>query len=111
MNLVFKLYREDLSMNGFKLLAESYQKIMDGEPVNEQEKIVIQNKIKLLSFIGDCSQEDIAELYNTSAFNEIAKAYCKKALQNCGADRDMIDNVMQEMKWLHDTVSAEEILN
>lgn len=93
-------------MNGFAFLAESYKQLLEKDPNNEE----IRKQIKLLGFLGECSQQDIEELYNSSAFNDITKAYCKKAMQNCGVDAEVINNVLSEIKWLHDTVNASDII-
>ena len=41
-------------------------------------------------------------MFDSGAFSDILKAYCKKAMQNCKIDDDTIDRVMSEIKWLLD---------
>lgn len=45
-------------------------------------------------------------MFDSGAFSDILKAYCKKAMQNCKIDDDTIDRVMREIKWLLDTEKA-----
>ena len=47
--------------------------------------------------------------FDTGNYNDICKAYFIWAMRNAGVDEDKIDVVLEEFKWLLDTVSAEEI--
>ena len=48
---------------------------------------------------------------HTSAFNEITKAYVKRAMQNLGFKEKEVEAVQDEIKWLHDTIGAGLIVN
>ena len=48
---------------------------------------------------------------HTSAFNEITKAYAKKAMQNLVFKKEEVETVQDEIKWLHDTMGAGMIVN
>ena len=54
-------------MNGFQIMAETLRK-------NGQER-----KAELYEFLGGCTDEDINTLFDSSAFNEIAKGYLSRA--------------------------------
>lgn len=54
-------------MNGFQMMAETARK-------SGQER-----KAELYAFLGGCSENDMCELFNSSAFNEICKAYLRRA--------------------------------
>lgn len=56
-------------MNGFTMMADSYRK--HGE----------EKKAKLYDFLGSCSDEDICTLFDSSAFNDIAKGYMRLAVR------------------------------
>lgn len=96
-------------MNGFKLMADSFKKYLEQKP-DDPNRTYLETQIRLNSFLGECSRDDIAELYNTSAFNEITKAYCKKAMQNLGFSEEQISGVISEIRYLHDTLGAGEVL-
>lgn len=49
------------------------------------------------------------EEFDSGNYNDICKAYFIRAMRNAGVDEDKIDVVLEEFKWLLDTVSAEEI--
>lgn len=70
-------------MSGYRLMIESYKSLV-GRGVFTQEEA--DKKIRLYEFLESCDDEDIKELFDTSAFNEIAKGYLRKALDVCISD-------------------------
>lgn len=50
------------------------------------------------------------KMFDSGAFSDILKAYCKKATQNCKIDDDTIDRVMSEIKLLLDTEKTSQII-
>lgn len=96
-------------MNGYQLQAEGYKQYLVKNP-DVPNKESLERIVKVNKILGDCSQEEIYELYNSSAFNDLTKAYCKKALENVGIPKEQIEAILSELYWLHDTLSAEEIM-
>lgn len=91
-------------MNGYKIMAESYRKLIERQdPTVDYSGF--DRKIKILDFLGDCVEDDIYELYNSSAFNEITMRVCKCAMRNAGIDEDTISNAMREVNRIHDTTA------
>ena len=69
----------------------------------------IKNKLSRVdNYLKESKNEERKS--NSGAFNDVLKAYCRKAMQNCNVDSETISNVMNEVKWLLDTVSANEII-
>ena len=97
-------------MNGYQFQADAYRKYLEQNP-NEENKEYMERIIKVNEFLSVCTKEDIEELYNSSAFNEITKAYVKKAMQNLGFKKKEVEVVQDEIKWLHDTMGAGLIVN
>lgn len=97
-------------MNGYQFQADAYRKYLEQNP-NEENKEYMERIIKVNEFLAVCTKEDIEELYNSSAFNEISKAYVKKAMQNLGFKKKEVEAVQDEIKWLHDTIGAGMIVN
>ena len=97
-------------MNGYQFQADAYRKYLEQHP-NEENKEYMERIIKVNEFLAVGTKEDIEELYNSSAFNEITKAYAKKAMQNLGFKKKEIEAVQDEIKWLHDTIGAGLIVN
>lgn len=70
----------------------------------------MERRIRILEFLGTCSEEDIAELYDSGAFNDITKGYCRKAMQTVVFTSEQIGEVLEEVKWLHDTLGAGDVV-
>lgn len=47
--------------------------------------------------------------FDSGDYNDIAKAYFERAMKNCDVDKKTREAVLEEFKWLLDTVSASEI--
>ena len=80
-------------MANYDIMIQSYEDVLAKNPEKcdvEAMKLSI-NAMKTLN----CKTEDeICALFNTGAFNDILKGYCKKALENCKFDTEQIDAVM-----------------
>ena len=99
-------------MNGFKLMADGYKRILlelenDGDLEDIEE---IKAKIKVNEFLSTCSEKERLEIYNSGAFNEITKIYVRKAMSNLEYQDKQILQVINEIKWLHDTIPVSEIV-
>ena len=97
-------------MNGYQFQADAYRQYLEQHP-NEENKEYMERCIRVNEFLAMCTKEDIEELYNSSAFNEITKAYVKRAMQNLGFKEKEVEAVQDEIKWLHDTIGAGLIVN
>lgn len=98
-------------MDGFKLQKEGYEQYLAQNPdLDAATKEHLQKQIKALTpFIGT-TDEDRQMMFDTGAFNEICKAYFRKAMRNCNIDSKTAEAVMDEFKWLLDTCSAAGIV-
>lgn len=96
-------------MNGYEMLAQSYEKLLEKKPeMDPAEKENFNRTIKSLRLVADKAEEDINELFGTGAFNDICKGYFRKAMVNCQLDDKTIAAVMDEFKWLLDTMPAQD---
>lgn len=94
-------------MNGFTLMADSYRKAAAGGD-KEAEK-----KARLYDFLGTCDEEDFYTLFDSTAFNEIAKDYMRVAVKHL-IDNGTIDDeqgraVRNEYAFLFSEITAKEI--
>lgn len=65
-------------MNGFKMMADSYRKLAaEGKITKEQA----EKDCKAYDFLATCDDEDICNLFDSSAFNEIARGYLRLAVK------------------------------
>lgn len=96
-------------MNEYKSRSEGYRQYLEAHP-EEPNKKYIERQIEILDFLAACKPDDIDELYNTGVFNDITAAYARKAMENVGIEPKKIKEVMEEIRWLHDTVTAHDII-
>lgn len=94
-------------MNGYKITAEGYKSLVKQGKMTEEQA---QPEIRVLEFLGNCSQDDIYRLVDSSAFNSIIKAYCRKALQSAKVNKETENAVMDELRWLIDTMTSKEVV-
>ena len=97
-------------MNGFTMMADSFRQILKQHPEHESREY-FESEIKVNDFLGTCTKDEICMLFNSSAFNEIAKAYFRTAMKNQNMDEEKIEDVMNEFRFLLDERTAKEILN
>ncbi len=69
-----------------------------------------ERKRAVYAFLGTCTQDQIYDLFDSSAFNTIVKDYVKLALKNTETDEETSEKIMQELRWLFDTKSSKEVL-
>ena len=96
-------------MNGYEFSIAGYKQVLESGRT-DIDREYIQAEIKALEPFACRTEQEIIKMFDSGAFNEVLKAYCKKAMENSGIDKEKIDDVMGEIKWLLDTVRAEEII-
>lgn len=94
-------------MNGYKMTADAYRAIKERDP-----KIDVDSNIKTLDFLATCTKEDICNLFNSTAFNNICMGYVKNALNDFEElSDDMKDRISSNVKYKFDTLTAEQAEN
>lgn len=94
-------------MNGYELLASSYRSLLERGEITEEEAT---KKIRIFDFLTTCDKEDIYTLVDSSAFNDIIKSFCKKALENSSVSEQSAQDVINELSNLFN-FSCEKICN
>ena len=98
-------------MNGFRLQAYSYKKAAE-QGINTHEQA--DKECKVFDFLATCDNDDICNLFNSSAFNEIAKSYMRIAVHEL-ANEGIIDDeqaiaVRNRFAILFDEKRAQEVI-
>lgn len=98
-------------MNGFRLQADVYRKAA-GQGIITQEQA--DKECKVFDFLATCDDDDICNLFNSSAFNDIAKSYMRIAVREL-ADEGIIDDehaiaVRNRFALLFDEKRAQEVI-
>lgn len=95
-------------MNGYTLMAESYKKLMNEGKI---EKEVAEKEIRIYEFLATCDIDDFCRMVDSSAFNDIIRAFLKMAVVNADIDEAAQDKVLHQLRWIFDEKQAKEILN
>lgn len=74
-------------MNGFKIMADSLRKAA-GEGKIEQTQA--DKQARVYDFLASCDEADIETLFDSSAFNDIAKSYLRLAVKEL-TEENVID--------------------
>lgn len=97
-------------MNGFELMAESYRKIASEGNMAAAEA---EKKCKAFDFLASCDEEDIYNLFDSSAFNEIAKSYMRLTVKELVSEGKLDDEqakaVRNRFSLLFDEKKAKEV--
>lgn len=94
-------------MNGYTLMAESYRKLMNEGKI---EKKIAEKEIRVYEFLSNCDNDDYCRLIDSSAFNDIIRAFLKMALDNAEIDQETQKKVIGQLSWIFDEKSAKEVL-
>lgn len=95
-------------MNGYTLMAESYKKLMEQGKI---EKEVAEKEVRIYEFLATCDTDDLCSMVDSSAFNDIIRAFCKMAVDNADIDEDSKEKVIGQLRWIFDEKSAKDVLN
>lgn len=95
-------------MNGYKMSADAYRDYLAKKNPPGEVRADIERKITALDFMASTDRATQYELFNSSGFNDVAKGYFLMALDNTGIDKEKRADIMREIRYLFDTVTAEQ---
>ncbi|PBF57201.1 hypothetical protein BGT96_19675 [Clostridioides difficile] len=95
-------------MNGYEMMADSYRKLVED---GELDKEVADKEIRIYDFLATCDSDDLCRMVDSSAFNDIIRAYLKMAVQSADIDEDAREKVVGQLRWLFDEKTAKEVLD
>ena len=98
-------------MNGFELMSESYRKAAEQGIITQRQA---DKECKVYDFLATCDDEDICKLFDSSAFNEIARSYMRLAVKEL-VEEGTIDEeqgraVRNRFSLLFDEKTASQVL-
>lgn len=94
-------------MNGFELMKDSYIKLMNEGKIDKE---TAEKEIRIYEFLATCDTDDFCRMVDSSAFNEIIRAFLKMAVNNANIDEKSKDEVLNQLRWIFDEKSAKEVL-
>ena len=89
------------------MMADSYKKLMNDGKI---EKDVAEKEIRIYEFLATCSQDDFCRMVDSSAFNDIIRAFLKMAVDHADIDEKSKEKVISQLRWIFDEKSAKEVL-
>jgi hypothetical protein len=94
-------------MNGYKMMADSYKMLVEQGKIDSE---TAEKEIRIFDFLATCDTDDICRLVNSSAFNDIIRAYCRLAVKNADIGDKEQEKVIDQLRWIFDEKSAKEVL-
>ena len=94
-------------MNGYEMMADSYRQLVKQGKVNKE---TADREIRVYDFLATCDSDDLCRMVDSSAFNDIIRAYLKMAVQSADIDEDAREKVVGQLRWLFDEKTAKEVL-
>lgn len=94
-------------MNGYEMMADSYRQLVKQGKIDKE---TADREIRVYDFLATCDSDDLCRMVDSSAFNDIIRAYLKMAVQSAGIDEDAREKVVGQLRWLFDEKTAKEVL-
>lgn len=100
-------------MIGYQMMADSYRKLLEQkrDTFTESEIKEFEREIDTYDYLAKKPEDEKYILFDTGLFNDITRAYCKKAMENTKIPAERVSEVLSELRFLFDTKSAKEITN
>lgn len=94
-------------MNGFSVMADEYRELMKRGRIDKE---TAEKEIRVYDFLGTCNSDDLCRMVDSSAFNDIIRAYVEMAVKNADIDEDSRNKVVGQLRWLFDEKTAKQVL-
>lgn len=94
-------------MNGYEMMADSYRQLVKQGKIDKE---TADREIRVYDFLTTCNSDDLCRMVDSSAFNDIIRAYLKMAVQSADIDEDAREKVVGQLCWLFDEKTAKQVL-
>lgn len=94
-------------MNGYEMMADSYRQLVKQGKIGKE---TADREIRVYDFLATCDSDDLCRMVDSSAFNDIIRAYLKMAVQSADIDEDAREKMVGQLRWLFDEKTAKEVL-
>lgn len=94
-------------MNGYEMIADSYRQLVKQGKIDKE---TADREIRVYGFLATCDSDDLCRMVDSSAFNDIIRAYLKMAVQSADIDEDAREKVVGQLRWLFDEKTAKQVL-
>ena len=80
-------------MNGYEMMADSYRQLVKQGKIDKE---TADREIRVYDFLATCDGDDLCRMVDSSAFNDIIRAYLKMAVQSADIDEDAREKVVRQ---------------
>ena len=94
--------------NEYFMMAEDYRCLLEHGKI---EQDIAEKEIRIFEFLALCDKDDICRMVDSSAFNDIIRAFTKMAIKNAGIDKESQGRVLNQLRWIFDEKKAKEVLD
>ena len=97
----------DGKMNGFAMMSDSYKILMEHGKLARE---IAEREIKVYDFLATCTVDDFCRMVDSTAFNDIIRAYVKMSVVNAELEEEQQERILNQLRWIFDEKSAKEVL-